>query len=192
MAGETLKTAAELLRDFPDNQAGLIEPVHVRSVIVSVSAAVGFVEDDPLSVPYTIPMTDGVPVDFMSTLVGPLFAGNYWKLDANNALIPSYTDFGITVPAGTQRLNTGSVILALEKVGGGTGSYQFQGTEGGQLTGEPFVREISAVPSVIVFSGSRLYDVSLGNPISFNITPIGTSDDLQINDVRVTLEAAML
>lgn len=192
MAGETLREAAGLLGLFPDNVSGEIDAVDSRDFIVSSVVAVGFIEEDPLTVPYTIPMTDGVPVDFLSTLTTPLFAGNFWKLDGNNAFIPSYTDFGVTVPPGLQRLVSGDVIMQLQKVGGGTGVYEFQGTEGGVFTGEPVQRTISAVAEVFVFSGTRLYDVSVAGPISLSITPVGTSDDLQVNQTRVSLQGVML
>ena len=84
MAGETLKIASQLLADFPDNTAGLIDAVQSRNFVVSVAVGVGFVEDDPAQVPYTIPMTDGVPVPFMPTLTNVGFFGNFWnKYDSN-------------------------------------------------------------------------------------------------------------
>jgi len=192
MAGETLKTASELLDSFPDNVVGLIDAVDDRSFVVSVAVAVGFVEDDPLTVPYTIPMTNGVPVDFMSTLTTPGFFGNFWKLDGNNAFVPSYSDFGITVPAGSFRLLSGTVLLNCEKVGGGTGVFEFQGTANGLFIGDPVQRELTSTAETLIFSGTRLVDVSLAEAQSFDITPVGHSDDLQINDVRVVLEGTML
>lgn len=193
MAGETLKDATGLLAAFPNNLAGLISANDSRDFIVSVTAGIGFLEDDPADVPYTIPMSDGVPVDFLATYPGtPLFAGNFWKLNGNNQLVPSYTDFGVNVPAGTIRLNSGSVLINLQKVGGGTADYEFQGLEGGQLTGEPVVRTIGASAELQVFSGVRLYDVSLAGAIDFRITPLGHSDDLQISDFRVSISGSML
>jgi hypothetical protein len=193
MAGETLRTASELLGQFPDNTSGLIEAVDSRDFIVSATVGVGFLEDDPAQVPYTIPLVDGVPVDFLGTLVAPLFAGNFWKLDGNNRFIPSYLDFGITVPPGTQRLVDGSVILNVQKDGNATPvTYQFQGTEGGVLTGEPVTREISNVPQTIVTGGTRLYDINVGGAISFNVQPVGHSEDLIVNDVRVAVTGVML
>jgi hypothetical protein len=193
MAGEVLKTASELLvEDLPNNSAGLITPVNQRSVVVSVLTAVGFLEDDPAQTPYVIPMTDGVPVDFNSTLVAPLFVGNYWAIDGNNAFVPNYVAQGVTVKPGTTRLVSGSVLLTCQKLGGGTGLYVFQGTENGVLTGDPVTREIGTTAELLTFAGTRLYDVSVGGPISFQITPQGTSDDLQINDVRIALEGKMV
>lgn len=191
MAGETLLTASELLDGFPDNASGLISAVDSRNFVVSATPAVGFVEDDPVSVPYVMPMTDGVPVDFMQAMPAQLFAGNFWKL-VNQQLVPSYVDFGVTVPPGTQRLNDGSVLLNVQKLGGGSATYQFQGTEGGQFTGEPIERTIANVPTFLAFQGVRLYDVSLAQPVSFQVTPVGTSDDLQVNDVRISMTGVML
>lgn len=193
MAGEELKDATGLLADFPDNQAGLIDAVHSRNFVVSVTPGIGFVEDDPADVPYTIPMTSGVPVEFLASYPGaPLFVGNFWKLDGNNQLVPSYTDFGVIVPAGTNRLNDGQVLISCQKAGGGTANYEFQGLEGGQLTGEPVVREIGTTSELLIFSGVRLYDVSLAGAIDFQITPIGHSDDLIINDFRISMQTSML
>jgi hypothetical protein len=192
MAGETLREAADLLGLFPDNTGGLIDAVDSRDFIVSAVVSVGFLEDDPAQTPYTIPLTDGVPQDFLSTLVAPLFLGNFWKLDGNNAFIPSYTDFGVTVPPALQRLVTGTVLLNVQKIGGGTADYVFQGTEAGVLTGDPITRTIGTTPQGISLGGTRLYDISLGGAISFDVTPVGHSDDLQVNDVRIAVEGIML
>jgi len=191
VAGETLRDGSGLLANFPDNTAGLIDAVNSRDFVVSVAPGVGFVEDDPATVPYTIPMTDGVPVDFMASLTTPLFVGNFWKLDGNNAFVPSYTDIGVIVPAGLFRLLEGSVILNVEKVGA-TQTYQFQGTEGGVFTGDPLLRDIGSNPEVVVFNGVRTYEVQPANPISFTITPVGHSQDLIVNDVRVSLVGSMI
>ena len=192
MAGETLRTATELLAEFPDNTAGLIDALQSRNFVVSVAVAVAFLEDDPAQVPYVIPMTDGVPVDFLATLVAPPFIGNFWDIDGNNAFVEGYTSLGVIVPAGSTRLVDGSVILNVQKAGGGQGDFEFQGTEGGVFTGSPVLRSIGAVAETIVMGGSRIVDVSLGAPISFSVTPIGHSDDLTVNDVRVTLEGIMI
>lgn len=193
MAGETLREATDLLGLYADNISGDISAVDGRDLIVSMVLSIGFVEDDPLDVPYVLPMTDAVPVPFLANYPGAaLFAGNFWKLDGNGQIVPSYTDVGVTVPPGLERLNDGSVILNVQKIGGGTADYEFQGTEGGVFTGDPLVRTISATETILVFSGTRLYDVSVGGPIDFNITPLGHSDDLQVNDFRVALTGAML
>lgn len=191
MAGETLRTASELLAAYADNVSGLITALTGRDFVVSVTPAVGFVEDDPATVPYVIPMTDGVAVPFIPTLTTPLFVGNFYKLDPSG-IVPAYADFGVSVPPGTQRMNSASVLLNCQKLGGGTADYLFQGTEGGALTGEPVTRTIGITPATQVFSGTRLYDVSIGGVLDFNITPLGHSDDLQINDVRISVEGVML
>ncbi len=193
MAGETLKIASQLLADFPDNTAGLIDAVQSRNFLISVAVAVGFVEDDQAQVPYIIPMTDGVPVPFMPTLVAPLFFGNFWKLDGNNEYLPSYVDQGVTVPAGSFRLINGSVLLNVQKVGNATPvSYEFQGTGGGSFVGDPVSRDINSTARTESFSGSRIEDVSIMPAQGLSITPIGHSEDLQINDVRVVLQGIML
>lgn len=193
MAGETLRDTADLLGLYADNLTGDISAVDGRDVIVATANGVGFLEDDPAQVPYTIPMTDGVPVDLLGTLVAPLFVGNFWKLDGNNAFVPSYTDLGITVPPLLQRLISGSVILNATSIGGGTKDYIFQGTEGGVFTGDPVTRSLLGnAATTMVFSGVRLYDVNLAGAVSLSITPSGHSDDLQVNDLRVALESAMV
>lgn len=193
MAGETLKNASDLLADYADNQAGLITAVAGRDFIISSSVAVGYVEDDAAQVPYTIPMDAGVAVPFMPTLIAPAFFGNFWKLDGNNEFLQSYTDLGVTVPAGTFRLVSGSVILNCQKIGNATPvEYVFQGTEGGVFTGDPVSREIWNEPFLVVTGGDRILDLSIAGPLGFSITPIGHSEDLQINDVRVTVQGVML
>lgn len=193
MAGEVLKTASELLADFPDNSAGLIEAVNSRNFVASVVTAVGFAEDNPGDLPVLLPMTDGVPVDVLAAVPTPAFAGNFWKLDGNNAFVPSYVDFGIFVPPLTQRLTSGSVIIEVNKPSGGDSVYRFQGTEGGVFTGNPIDRTVTGnTPTLLVFSGTRLYDVEVGGAISFSITPIGHSLDLEVLDYRVTLEGILL
>lgn len=193
MAGETLKNVSDLLADYADNQAGLISAVDGRDFIVSAAVSVGFVEDDPAQVPYVIPMADGVPVDFLGTLTNPGFFGNFWKLDGNNAFVESYTDLGITIPAATFRLIAGNILIDCQKVGNNTPvTYQFQGTEGGVFTGNPITRDIWNDPFLVASGGDRILDLSIAGPISFSITPIGHSEDLQINDCRITLQGVML
>lgn len=190
MAGETLRDAAGLLAIFPDNTSGLIQAVHSRDFIVSGVNGIGFMEDDPADTPVTVPMVDGVPTDLLSQFTAPQFVGNFWQLDGNNAFIPDYP--GVTIPPGTQRLVGGTLLIIVQKAGGGTADYEFQGTEGGITTGNPQVRTIGATESIEVFSGTRLYDVSIGGPISVDITPLGTSDDLIVSDLRVNLESGMI
>lgn len=193
MAGETLKTGSELLDSFPNNQAGLIDAVQARDFVVSAVGGVMFLEEAPLDVPYTLPMTDGVPVSFLSSYPGvPEQASNFYTLDGNGQIIPNYVGLGVNVPAGTIRLHNGSVIISCQKVGGGTAVYQFEGTQGGTFIGDPQVRTIGTVASVEVFSGARLYDVSLAQPVDLAITPVGHSDDLIINAFRISLESVLI
>ena len=194
MAGETLKTAQGLLDDFPDNSAGLIEAVHVRNFLVGAVTAVGFSEGDPATLPLTIPLTDGVPVDVLSALPAPDFAGNFWTLDGNQQFVPDYVPRGITVPTGLQRLLKGQVLLLCEKLGNATPvPYVFQGTEGGVLTGNPITQEIAGgAEQLVVMSGTRLYDVAVGGPISFNVTASGHSDDLIVYAFRVSVESELV
>lgn len=293
MAGETLRTASQLLVEFPDNTAGLIDAVNSRNFIVSATVAVAFLEDAVVDTPYTMPMADGVPTPFLPTYPAvPDFVGNFWKLDGNNQILPSYTDQGVTVPAGVFRLVSGGVILearsvtpAIEPltalwnytidVAGNPGNgeifhndpaimrvnkqdalgtdhdaylialplgsvintagqlwtvdgstdagnwmdydvspavnlpndvrdvtftppgsgdlYEFQGTSGGQLTGNPIQFNVPfSEPKILVMGGDRLYEVALAEEIDFNITPIGHDNDLIIEDFRITLQGIMI
>jgi hypothetical protein len=193
VAGETLRTGQELLASFPDNQAGLIDAVQARDFVISAASGVIFVEDDPLDVPFTLPMTAGVPVQFLLSYPGTALAvSNFYTLDGNGQIIPDYVGLGINVPAGVIRLHVGSVLLNCEKAGGGTAEFEFQGTQGGVFTGEPLSREIGTTPQGFGFAGDRLYDVSLAEPVDFSITPIGHSDDLIINDFRIKMESVLI
>lgn len=193
MAGEVLKDAGGILADLPDNSSGLIVPQVHRSEVVSVVNAVGFLEDDPATVPVTLPMTDGVPTDVLSQLVAPLFVGQFWELQpVTNAFVPSYGNAGVTVEPDTIRLLQGTIGIRLNKVGGGTATYEFEGTQGGTFTGNPVQRTIGITPEVFWLSGDRLYDVYAGDPVSFSITPIGTSDDLVLTDLRVKLIGSLI
>ena len=189
MAGETLRTAIELLGEFPDNTSGLIDAVNSRDFIVSVAPGVAFMEDDPADTPIVIPITDGVPTDILAQLTAPQFIANFWQLDGSNGFIPDYS--GVVIPPATIRLLTGSMIIEVEKVGGGTADYTFQGTQGGVITGNPILRSISTI-TTLVFSGVRLYDVSIGGAISVQVEGTGTSDDLTLSDLRVSIESVLI
>jgi hypothetical protein len=193
MAGEVLKDASGVLADLPDNSSGLITPQAHRSEVVSVVNAVAFLEDDPAVAPQTLPMTDGVPFDLLQGLAGtPGFVGQFWALDGNGRFVPDYVPSGVTVEPGTTRLVSGSVLLRLSKAGGGTAVYEFQGTEGGVLTGNPVIREIGTTEDTEAFSGDRLYDVFAAGAISLTITPVGTSDDLILHNLRIKLVSSLI
>lgn len=192
MAGETLLTLSEIIASFPDNTANLITPLQSRDLAISQAVAVGFFEQAAADEPLLMPMADGVPFDMLAAFTLPDFVGNFWKLDGNNAFIPSYTDDGITVNPPTNRLVQGSVVMVATKVGGGTGDYIFEGTENGIGTGSPRTVTLDANPSLLVFGGDRLYDINLANPIGLDVTPSGTSDDITIQNFRVTLTGTLV
>ena len=190
MAGETLKTAAELLADFPDNTAGLIEAIDARNFVVGATPGVGALEDDPLQTPFTIPLVAGVPVSVPAQLVLPLFIGNYWALDGNNAMIPSYDAAGIFVPPAHVRLVQGLITLRAAKTTGGTEQYLIAGTQG-IATGDEFAVELTNSPRTFTMSAARVYDVSAGAPVSFTVESVGGSS-IDIYHVRFAVESVLL
>lgn len=191
MAGETLRTGAELLAGFPDNTTGLIEAVNSRDFVLSGVAAVGFMEDDGVTgLPFTIPITDGVPTDILSLIPAVDFVGNFWQLDGQQHFIPDYS--GVTIPPGLSRLLQGDVLINVQKTGGGTADYIFSGTEGGVLTGTPVTRTIGITPTLLAFTGDRIYDVSVGGAISLDVEGSGTNDDLEVLDIRVSLTSTLI
>lgn len=189
MAGEQLRTAQELLDSFPDNTGGLIEAVDSRDFVVSITPGIGAMEEDPAQTPYVIPLVAGVPVSVPGTLIAPQFAGNYWALDGNNAMVPDYG--AINVPPAHLRLVTGLITMKAAKVGGATESYIFIGSNGGIATGDQFEVELTSTPQTFTMVASRLYDVTLGNPVSFTVQSAGGSS-LEVHHVRYSLESALL
>jgi len=188
MAGETLRTAAELLDGFPDNTSGLIEAVDSRDFVVSAAPGIGALEDDPIQTPYTIPLVAGVPVAVPETLVLPLFAGNYFALDADNAMIPDYGS--IIIPPAHVRFVTGLITLRAAKTTGGSETYTFAGTQG-IGTGDAFTVELTSSPRTFTMIAARVYDVSLGAPISFTVESLGGAD-IDIYHVRFSLESLLI
>lgn len=196
MAGESLRTASGLLANLPDNTSGLIQAVNTRDVVVSVVDGVGYWDDaDDPGLPVTIPNAGlGVGVDILSALPGPpatAFAGNYYKLDGNNHFVPSYTDQGILVPAGTQRIVESLVTLRLSKPGGGTNLFTLQGTR----AGVPYIPgrtvSLTSTPETFTFSGSRLVDVSLAEALSIDFVPDDGPADLVVHEWTITLKMVL-
>ena len=190
MAGERLSTSAELLAGFPDNTAGLIEALDSRNFVISSVPAVGALEDDPAQTPFTIPLVGGLPVDVPAQLVAPLFQGNYWALDGNNAMIPDYVAQGIDVPPAHLRYVAGLITLRAAKTTGGSETYIFTGTQG-IATGDAFTVELTADPITFTIAGSRVYDVTLGEPVSFRVESVGGAS-LDVYHVRFSLESLIL
>lgn len=187
---ETLRTLNELLALFPDNTSGLIDAEASRDLIVSVAASQGFLEDDQAT--FALPITDGVfvPVNPEANPgVGSAF--NRWQLDANNAMIP---DYGTTVvnPGHTRLVPVASGLL-VEKIGGGTETYDFEVFEGGVPTGIPIRREIQAnIETAVLVTETFVYDVAQGLPIDIRVSGIGTGDDLVVHDFRQRVSGLLL
>jgi len=192
VAGEELLTQEQLLASFPDNADGLIEAVDSRSFVVSASMSVGFLEDNPVDTPVTIPQTSGLAQDIPVELTNPLFVGHYWALDSNNHFVPDYVSQGISVPAGLDRIVHGTVVMEIASVSTPEQSYTFQGTEGGIFIGSPVTRDIGGTPTVLSFVGVSLYDTQVGPPLSITVTPVGHSFDLILSDLRMSVQGGMI
>ena len=190
MAGESLRTVSELLALFPDNTSGLITALASREQTVSMAPAIGVLESDPVQTPFAIPLVAGVPVAVPAQLVLPLFRGNYWQLDGNNAMEPSYAAEGITVPPGHLRFVDGLITMQAAKATGGTEVYSFAGTQG-IATGDEFQVTLTGDPSSFTMQGGRVYDVSLGEPVSFTVESAGGAD-LILYSLRFSLESMIL
>lgn len=187
---ETLRTLNELLALFPDNTSGLIDAEASRDLIVSVAASQGFLEDDQLS--FLVDIADGVFVSINpETSVGPGSAFNRWILDGNQAFVP---DYGSTVVnPGHTRLVPVAAAMLLEKIGGGTETYDFQIFVGGVAQGVPLSRSIAAnTETTLIDTETFVYDVAAGAPIDIRVAGVGTGDDLTVHDFRMRVSGLLL
>ena len=193
MAGETLKTASQLLADYGDNTSGLIEAVNVRNHVVSAVPAIGFAEDQ--SATFEIDVTAAWTSINAEILPGPTVAANFWKLDGNQSWLPSYTDTGIIVPAGVNRLVGLNTSLNLVKVGGGTALYDFAVFSGGVLAGFPILNvELSTVARILFLTDEFVYEVALDQPLEIRIRGAGGTLQANLNclDFRQRVTGIML
>jgi len=193
MAGETLRTAAQLLTEFPDNTAGLIDAVQGRNHIVSMLPGIGFLEDDTTS--FTITVIDGTFVDVNQDITPlPLLAANFaWAIDGNNAWIPDYTSIGITVPAGVQRLVGINTTMLLAKQGGGTASYTWQIFKGGVAVGNGLTTAALGIAAqLITVVEEVLYEPALVETLSLRVRANGTTDNIDVSDFRQRVTSILL
>ena len=185
MAGETLRTGAELLALFPDNTAGLIDAVQSRDLIVSTAVALGFLEDTVPS--FSVSVIDGSPVS-INALVTPTGGGAllFWALDGNQAFLADYG--AIVVPPGLERLVAINTTMVLRKQGGASASYSFQYFEAGVPIGVPETIDLDSTDdeSMAVLE-ELVYDVDVGAPLDLRVTGVGTGDDIDVNDFRQTV-----
>ena len=184
MAGETLRTVAQMLAAFPDNTQGLISPLDGRDMIVSEAVNIGFLDLDNGS--YTLPITvQNEWVSINANITPTAFASNFWKVDGNNAFSQSYTDQGITVQSGTQRLTTFSMGAALSKVGGGTNLYEFALFTDGVQSSSAYNHTATAATEYLTFSTSDLPDYSLNEVYDMRVRCIDGTSDLVFDEWRM-------
>ena len=185
MAGETLRTAAELLDLFPDNNTGLITAVAQRDVILSSVIGVGFVEYTGAG--FTIPITQGTPVAVPPLFEPNSFAGNFWVANADNELSAEYPA-GVAIVPGTVRLVNLAVNLFVAKQGTQPETYSLQATLDGVLVGNPRVFTLETTPASLALDGEALYDVTAAPAVGFVIDGVTGGDDVdvQAGSYRVT------
>ena len=184
MAGETLRTVAQMLAAFPDNTQGLISPLDARDMIVSEAVNVGFLNLD--NGPSTIPITVQNEWVSMNANISPTaFASNFWKVDGNNAFTQSYTDQGITVQSGTFRLTTFAVGGLVSKVGGGTNLYEIALFTNGVQASPPFVFASTATPEYFRIQITELPDYSLSEVYDMRVRCIDGTSDLVFDEWRM-------
>lgn len=192
MAGETLRTASQLLAEFPDNTAGLIDAVNSRNMIVSELLGVGFMEDNAAQ--FTITVQDGVFVSVNAAVTpNPLLAANFaWDIDGNNSWFPDYVNNGVIVPAGVTRLHGITSTILVQKQGGGTASYSFQYFLGGVAFGNPVTVTIGTTPQILPQSDELLVEVALGETMDWRCRANGTTDNLDVLDFRQRVTSALI
>lgn len=193
MAGETLRTASQLLAEFPDNTAGLIDAINSRNAVVSEAVGIGFLEDDTAS--FVIDVTAGVVVSINAEITPlPQLAANFaWDIDGNNAWIPDYGNNGIITPAGVTRLVGINTTMILNKLTGGSADYIFQYRQAGVLIGNAITWNLTGGnPQLFTMSEELLYEPALGENLEITVTGSGTSDDLDCLDFRQRVTSVLL
>ncbi len=104
MAGEQLKTASELLADFPDNTAGLIDALQSRNFVVSAGDDIAFVQEIFTPAAGLAPTTVLADTVVNTVWTTPDTAFRFWVLDGSDKFINDYG--AIIINAGTFRLTT--------------------------------------------------------------------------------------
>lgn len=182
MAGETLKNAAQLLADYPDNTLGLIQAVNVRNHVIADGNDIGFVEE---GVPYSLTLPAGVPTNILADASAPSFVGRFWALDGNRELIQSYAADGVPVSAGVSRIVTFSMQALVSQAGGGTTDYLFQIFIGGVASGSGVTVTLSVDDELIDFRRTVLYDCVTPLPLSFRVSQAaGTALEVDVVSIQ--------
>ena len=187
MAGETLRTVQQMLAAFPDNTQGLISPLDARDMIVSEAVNIGFLDLDNGS--YTLPIAvQNEWVSINANITPTAFAANFWKVDGNNAFTQSYTDQGITVQGGTQRLTTFAMGAALSKVGGGTNLYEFALFTDGVQSSSAYNHTATATTAYLTFQTTDLPDYSLNEVYDMRVRCVDGTADLVFDEWRMRVQ----
>ena len=187
MAGESVLGSDALFASFPDNVAGQISAVDMRTFVLSIVPMIATI-DEPLA--YVAPMTNGVPTVMNPLLPNPIFEGNYWVLDGNQALIPNYP-VGVGVPPGVEKLVEGVALFVATQQGGGTDRYFMQFRVGGVPINSPIPIDVDSSSERFYLSTEFPYDVATALPVDVQITPDGTNSDLDVFFSYIRLDGAM-
>lgn len=182
----------EVLAGYPDNTAGLITPLQTRNHVVSTIRGVGFL-DSPTTI--TIPILDGA-----GTIINPLLldsehtAATLWTFDTNQLAVSNYAAIAsVTIPPGYTKLAQFVAVLSLEKLGGGSDSYQFQFTRNGIGVGlAEDVPWSSAGAQVVTSLYTTLYDISTADTIGVQVIGIGTTMPLELHNFEMNVSDSML
>jgi hypothetical protein len=182
----------EVLAGYPDNTAGLINPINSRNHVVSTIRGVGFL-DSPTTI--TLPVENGVGVIINPLLLDAVFTdATLWTFDGNNFAISNYGSLtDVTVSPGYTKLAQFVVVLSLEKTGGGADSYQFQFTRNGVGVGlAEDVPWSAAGTQVVTTLYTSLYDVSTQDTIGVQVIGVGTTTDLLLHNFELSVSDSVL
>jgi len=185
VAGETLKTAAQLLADFPDNTAGLIEAVNSRNLVVSAGNDVAFVEESfgvpGVALPMTQNMVDTVVTNLWSS---PTEAFRFWQR-SGGGFTPDYG--AIVTPAGVVRISAFTYeVVAIRQppvlpLNYG-GIYQLQWSDGA-----PGIGDIDFHSNLTQFQIHNLPEG--GGDLSPNFATMGANDIFNVGGILYKLNA---
>ncbi len=176
----TFRYGEENLAAAPDNTSGLIDAVHLRDLIVSNrSGGVQILE----TTPFTVPITNGVPVSINPLLPAPTVAGVLWSADANNRAFPNYAAAipSATIPVGYVKFTQILFSFNGEKAGAGTDDYLFRVDLDGVPQGTGVTVSYDSNPAFTTIVLNRTVDIGVQPLVGLTVTGVGTGDDIDIN-----------
>ena len=187
MAGETLKTAAELLADYADNQAGLILPLNVRNHLIADGNDIGFVAD---SGPF-VGTTTATYQSILGLMPSPTFAGRFWELAPGNLLRCDFAP--VLVEPGTQRLYQSRMLGVVQKGAVQADVYEFAIFEDGVQVSLDYPVTLEQDAATTVFAvASRLYEPGNNPELDVRWRGVGTLDALTFDSVSFTVTGVLL